>query len=856
MSFRLPTLRFLCALLFVLSCSAFADSPPVHARMDEKQRDFLKTYCVECHNADKQKGKLRLDNISFTLDSVENADRWQKILNQLNSGEMPPDDAKQPEKITKTEFLDTLAHTIVAARKSLSDQGGRITMRRLNRREYQNTIRDLLGVQIDARDLPADGGAGTFDTVGSSLFMSSDQFEQYLVLGRKALDEVFAQANSVEPRKERRESEIMANRVVRGTYGGYYLGGYKSAKSWLASDRSKPPKDFGLPDEKEVEFRIMVYREHAPSFTSYLANPLSETGALLTIYNVHPEEVVALPPDTSTDWDKTVRPPVPTGAYQLRLRVGQIPGTPKARAFLEMGTHTPDGGFASQRVFQITGSVNQPQTIEVPVTITKDGPHSFVFREKRPLNADEEIYNESQKRTGVGPDPVLWVDWVEWEGPLPSPVLKEALHRLLFENTGGLSEAEYARAILQRFITRAFREQTPDPDYLTRLMKIFATRRQAGDKFEDALKEPLSVVLASPGFLYLSEPGNEKTPRTLTDPELATRLAYFLWSAPPDDTLMDLARHNQLHQPAILTQQVNRLIADPRAWAFISGFTHQWLGLERLDFFQFNTKLYRDFDESTKVVSKQEVFHTFEQLLHANLSLRYLLKSDFVVVNGLLANYYGLPGVTGDQFRKVSLPTDSPRGGLLGMAAILAMGGNGERTSPVERGAWVLRKLINDPPPPAPPNVPQLTRLENKILTVRERMQAHQEEPQCASCHRKIDPIGFGLENFNAAGKWRTEDTYEKAGVGKKTWPIDSAAAFYNGAPFKDYFELRDQIAAQPDKFARGFTEALIEYALGRPYGFSDDELAISIVQRAKQQDFATREFIQALVASQAFHTK
>jgi hypothetical protein len=311
-----------------------------------------------------------------------------------------------------------------------------------------------------------------------------------------------------------------------------------------------------------------------------------------------------------------------------------------------------------------------------------------------------------------------------------------------------------------------------------------------------------------------------------------------------------------LQKPAVLAAQVDRLIADEKSRQFSSGFTHQWLGMDRLDFFQFDFRLHRGFDDSTKAAAREEVYQTMSCLLRENLSLRRLLKSDFVVVNGLLASYYGLEGVRGDAFRKVSLSADSPRGGLLGMAAILAMGSNGQFTSPVERGAWVLRKLLHDPPPPAPPNVPQLARLEGKMLSVRDRLKAHQEEPQCANCHRKIDPIGFGLENFDAAGKWRTEDTYELKGGAKKTWPVDPAAAFHNGREFNDYFELRDIVESKSDAFARGFTEALIEYALGRPCGFTDEDLAISIVNRARANNFAIREFIHALVASASFHFK
>jgi hypothetical protein len=264
--------------------------------------------------------------------------------------------------------------------------------------------------------------------------------------------------------------------------------------------------------------------------------------------------------------------------------------------------------------------------------------------------------------------------------------------------------------------------------------------------------------------------------------------------------------------------------------------------------------MHRDFDLGMKAAAREEVYQTFAHQLHHDGSLSRLLKSDTVVINGILANYYDIPGVTGDAFREVKLPPGSPRGGLLGMAGILAMGGNGEHTSPVERGAWVLRKLMHSPPPPAPPNVPMLTRLEGKPLTTRELIAAHQEEPQCAQCHRKIDPIGFGLENFSAAGKWRTEDDRPSVPANRRT--IDPSGAFYKGETFRDYPELRDQIAAKPERFARGFAEALIEYGLGRSVGFQDEDLIEAMMSRAQAKDFAIREFVHALVSSKEFRSK
>ena len=309
---------------------------------------------------------------------------------------------------------------------------------------------------------------------------------------------------------------------------------------------------------------------------------------------------------------------------------------------------------------------------------------------------------------------------------------------------------------------------------------------------------------------------------------------------------------------------MSRLIADPRSDNFVAGFVHQWLDMQRLDLFQFDVKLYRDFDESTRAATREEVYQSFAHLLRNSEdgSIGKLLKSDYVFVNGLLATYYGIEGVSGDEFRKIKLPAGSPRGGLLGMAAIHAMGSDGVVSSPVERGAWVLRHLLNDPPPPAPPNVPQISRLEGQVLTSRERLLAHQEEAQCASCHRKIDPIGFGLENFNAAGKWRTEDSYQMKdergrGVGgRKTWTIDASGAFHNGPKFSDYFQLRELIANREQDFARGLTEHLVEYALGRPFGFTDDDLANEIVSSARSEGFSVSEFIHALVQSKPFQAK
>ena len=638
---------------------------------------------------------------------------------------------------------------------------------------------------------------------------------------------------------------------------------------------------------------------------------------------------------------------LPPGTYTLRVRAGAVKDAPAARRFIQIGhpqRQVPrERGLAGQPIssHQVSGTIENPETIEIPLEVGPSTPREFAVQEKQPNNGNLkalwDAHNSFKRENGYGHPPAIWIDWVELEGPHPKKTTEsqESDWWVTAETTP--DDSQRAQDIFENFAFTAFRGVAAEDDFLNRLTAIYESRRASGDTFEDAIELPLGIILASPGFLYLNEPGGENAiqkgaprnwtntagktifaeliaseddtvtlrkngreyriplttlseadrdytkqwrtkpniqsrSRALTERELAVRLAYFLWSSPPDQELLGLANTRELSKPDILRQQVDRLIADHRSDEFVAGFVHQWLDMERLDFFQFDPRLYRDFDESTRSAARQEVYHSFAHLLRAvglpgqssetEGRIGKLLKSDYVFVNGLLATYYGIEGVTGDEFRKIKLSADSPRGGLLGMAAIHAMGSDGIDSSPVERGAWVLRHLLNDPPPPAPPNVPQISRLKDQALTTRERLLAHQEEAQCSSCHRKIDPIGFGLENFNAAGKWRTEDSYQARdkrgrGVGKrKTWTIDVSGAFHKGPTFNDYHELRDLIAGREVDFARGFTEHLIEYGLGRAYGFTDEGLGNEIVAAARNEGFAVSEFIHALVQSKAFRQK
>jgi hypothetical protein len=874
--------------------------------MPARHQSLLDSHCKSCHGPEEQKGNFRVDDLPLEITSIESAERWQKVLNQLNSCEMPPEDKKQPPTAQKADFLDDLANLMVAARRNLADQNGAITMRRLNRREYKNTLRELLSVEINVNELPSDTGIGSFDTVGSNLFMSGNQFEQYQSLSREALAEAFERAANAEVEKKIHiEAEETLKAVTKSIYGlrdsaekaEQWVKAVEAAaarpqnaeivaeirknakddatfrRSWKLITGAPAPEEFGfqtVENNADKANRAFTYKQNIgdglyqrPYHDYYLSLPHLNTGAYLTIGGG---------PNLSNDnLIHFVNPGWPPGEYVLRVRIGATPDAPRERRFLEFGIHPRSGRV--MRTYEITGTIESPQILEIPVTLTRKhtsrDDRTLFIREKGTgdhFTQTRAVVAKGRTENGFGPKVSLWVDWMEIERktttgqPLPSALAALAIP---LDDKAPEIQTPELREAFRRFTLEAFRGAPPLESYLDRLVALYDTRRKAGDKHNAALKETLSVVLASPKFLYLAEPTSDDKRRPVTDAELGARLSYFLWSAPPDTRLRALAARGELQKPEVLASQMERLLADPRSETFVRAFLYQWLGLDRLDFFEINRALYPRFDDSTKLAARNEIYETFRHLLRANSSLRDLLQSDYAILNNVLAMYYGIDGVLGDDFQKVVLPPGSPRGGLLGMAAINLMGGNGEVTSPVNRGAWVLRKLLDDSPPPAPANVPQIARLAGKVLTTRERLLAHQEDPQCASCHRKIDPIGFGLENFDAAGQWRTSDSYQLVNdkgqpdpKTKKTWTIDPSSAFYKGPEFRDFFEMRSHIVARADAFTRGFSKALLEYALGRPCGFSDEPLLDSMVQRAAGKDFAIQEVFHALIASAEFHTK
>jgi hypothetical protein len=659
----------------------------------------------------------------------------------------------------------------------------------------------------------------------------------------------------------------------------------------------KPAKEFGYGDDTDAGLTETVLRGTEERMLRYLNDPLTQTG-VLTPYSPFPQSITI--PHTAAP-----------GRYVIRARVAFPTIKQDERRFIEFGAQGDQGFPAELRLlgcFAVSGTPERPEIFELSVNVTRTGNRLFAVRERRHNTADGADKQQFFKQLGVPLDtrqrspyalpPKLWVDWMEWEGPFVDQWPPRS-HRAVFGEIelGEKPGSVEARRVLELFATRAFRGHPVRTEFIDRLVGHFEERVQLGEPFYEAIKSPLSIVLASPKFLYILETTQrelgeipERSPQslvTLTAPkkpngkpdeppiaalrvpltnlELANRLSYFLWAGPPDERLMSYVAAGRLSDSGILsseyTNEVDRMLADSRSNRFISGFTHQWLHMTRLDFFQFNPRLYPKFDASLRGSARREVYETIRVVLDEDLRLGTLLKSDFVVADDLLVDYYGLDEMRGSAFRKVRVPEGMPRGGLLSMAAILAMGSDGERSSPVERGAWVLRKLLHDPPPPAPANVPQLSRFGDKLMPARELILAHQEQPQCAQCHRRIDPIGYAMQNFDAAGLWREEEyteffTFWKAIQKKQVFPIDPSGRLPGGPEFNDFHGLRDAVAAHEEDFVRGLIEQLIEYALGRPCGFSDSELVETILKKAKSKEMTLRSVIHALVESNEFKSK
>ena len=826
---------------------------------------FFKTYCIRCHGPEKQNGDVRFDQANWVIANSDIAQRWQDVLDVLNGGDMPPEDEKQPESAELAKALETLTGTLQMARDRLTSQGGEIILRRLNRREYANTIRDLFGFEINPLDVPPDNDSESFDTVGSDQVFTSSTFDRYLELGERIATQAFRVGAT-----PRLESEISRQDYGAGQAKGMQKKIQELDRLMAMKKAGATWQEMGFTDAGDAKntFRFWEGRRARP--VRYLKQPRVDEGAYLTDFGGFHAHGMA----------KMSRAADPRGTYRVRLRGGIHGNQPEIRRFV--GLSTPDRGLVD--TFRLQGAPEAPQIIETELRprLGERTLQVWFYENRQAPNLD--VYVKALK--SKGPRCSIWVDWLEIEGPFYGAE-RSFFETLTFEESSGKGRPkltltdETAQEWIERFAFEAFRRRQPAPAYLEGLATIFKTRRQEGQSLEEAMSAVVSIILSSPGFLYLQEhvapeptalaAGNDGlrtdggprlTPsahnsggrQTLDDRELAERLAYFLWSSPPDAALYAQVENGTLSQEAVLRTEVDRMLADPKAEALYEGFVTQWGDLKRFEAVTVDERYSSRFNKGVRHSASRELPAFFKVLVEENLPAANLIDSDFAVVDPLLAQHYGIDGVDGVEsngFQKVALRETSPRGGLLGQAAFLVSGSNGERSSPVIRGALVMQKLLHDKPAPPPPNVPELGAEAGVNRSNRELVEFHQRKPQCASCHKKMDVIGFGLENFDTIGQWRDTER-----VGKKDVPIQTGGELPDGGKFANLNDLKRLLRDQDDQLAEELVESLLAYGLGRNIEFTDTDAVEDILTRLESDQFRLRDMISEIAVSPIFRSK
>ena len=789
-----------CAGIAVLSAAAesAAAEPPANVTA------FFAKHCVECHGAVRPKGKVRLDAPPTDFDRPATRAHWQLVLQQVQTGEMPPQGKPRPMAGESKALADWLHAQFQAVRV----RNGRVVLRRLNRVEYENTIRDLLGVAVDVKDLlPEDSQAHGFDNVGEALHISSFLLERYLEAADKALS--VAIANGPQPP------------VVK--------------------------KQYLLKDERPVKNateRVFLARDDA--LVSFTSSPWQA----LTLWQFYP-------PDR--------------GTYRFRLSVSGHQSAGKPVVF-----RVDAGPMLMATKSQFIGYFDAPADKPAVVEFTVRQEARSTIRILPYGLASAQAVHKTGAENFAGPG--LAVQWVEVEGPLHD-AWPPASHRALF---GALPQAPApvvnnrsrvevvsqepeadAERILRAFARRAFRRNVTGEDvkpFLTLTKAKLAEKRS----FEQAVRVGLTAVLASPEFLFLRE--RAAPDGKLDDFALASRLSYFLWSTQPDEELLTLAARGALSKPDVLRQQVERLLKHPKAAAFTENFVDQWLNLRDIDFTLPSHILYPEFDDMLKASMVQETHRFFTEVLTHDLSLTNFIASDFSMLNGRLARHYGIPGVEGFAFRKVALPPDSHRGGVLTMASVLKVTANGTSTSPVLRGAFVLERILGTPPPRPPADVPAVEPDIRGATTIREQLAKHRQFADCAACHAKIDPPGFALESFDVIGGWR--ENYRTSGRGEpvmldgrrmpylKGPKVDPADKMPDGRPFKDVDEFKQLLLRDKDQVARALTAKLLTYATGGAPDALDEAEVEAIVRQSADKNYGLRTLVHALVQSKLFQHK
>ena len=749
------------------------------------QRALLDQYCVTCHNQKLKTANLLLDQLDLAH-LGDRADVGEKVIRKLRAGMMPPSGMPRPDPVTREKLISWMENELDQSAKTHLPPPG---LHRLNRVEYANAIRDLLDVQVDtSKFLPSDDSTHGFDNMAGTLTMSPALIEAYLSAAGKISRIAIGDVSN--------PSQIVYDGPTDTSQNGHIEGNPFGTRGGMVVKHQFPA---------DGEYVIKV-----KGIAGYFNNLLGQIKGEQLEITVDGERVKLF------DWDKEIG----TGG------AGKVGATP--RVPVKAGLHT----------------------IGVAFLATNDAPGSELNKPfVRTLNSPGQIPGYLFY-PGVGQTVV--------EGPFDTKATEDSPSRrkiFVCRPTSPRDEEVCARQIITNLTRRAYRRPSR-PDDLGILMTFYQAGRNEGT-FDSGIEAALQRVLADPEFLYRGEPEASalQAGRTyrISDLELASRLSFFLWSSIPDDELLTVAGQGKLKQPAVLEQQIRRMVADPKSKYLVENFVGQWLNVRGMAAMEPVVNLFPDFDSTLREGFRREAELFFDSIVHEDRSILDLLTADYTFVNERVAKHYGIPNVYGSNFRRVQLgPEFDMRRGLLGKGALLTVTSQAARTSPVTRGKWFLQTFLGISPPDPPPNVPAIKPAANdaagnaKEPTMRQRMEQHHANPVCATCHNIFEPLGLAMENFDAVGAWRTEDSGS---------PIDGAGKFVDGTPVDGPASLRALLLKYQDAYIRNVTEKLLTYALGRGVEYQDMPLVRKIVRDSAATNYRFSSLVMSIVTSEPFQS-
>jgi hypothetical protein len=783
-----------------LAVPSHADQPTVFS--------FVQKNCVACHNGKVKSGDIDLSGSQTAKSFDENRDVWEKVVEKLKTKQMPPPAAPQPPVEQTKSVTAWLEAEFARQDRMVKPDPGRITARRLNRAEYNNTIRDLLGIDLKpAENFPADEAAFGFDNISDALNLSPVLLEKYVDAAERAVRTALFGPERLKPSMIHYSAPVRIPTLPKDLFH-YDETGLSTLHSMHVVHR--------FPVDGEYTFKL-VLNGHRPNQSEPVHPSFWIDGKMIQKFEVD-----------ATDLEGQiveVRTRVTAGdhllsASQLRPYHGLPPKY--------------NGPDPSQRPPEPLITARGALTEKDIETLRKYG--TKIKTDRIEVRVDHRFES------------------IDVGGPFNqvASASPESLRKVFVcGHATGKHTSACARTIVKDFAGRAFRRPATSQE-IDQYTGFVSLAQKQGDPFEEGVATALQAILVSPNFLFRIErdrpalAGRPGVP--VSDYELASRLSYFLWSSTPDAELLRVASESRLKQPAVLSAQVRRMLRDAKSRALVENFAGQWLQFKNIDVMKPDLERFPVFDESLRLAMRRETELFIENIIREDGSVLEFLDANYTFLNERLARFYGIPGVTGPEFRRVDVSATNRGGGILSHGSILTVSSYSTRTSPVLRGKWILENLLNAPPPPPPPSVPALDDTKvGQAGTLRQQMEEHRKNPACASCHSRMDPLGFGLENFDAIGSWRTED-------GK--FPVDASGALPDGRSFKTPAELKALLKQEKEAFIRGLTEKLLTYALGRGVERFDRPVVAAITTRLPAHNYRFSQLVMEIVNSMPFQMR